>query len=323
MGLGKSLKKAAGKLGGGLLNVATFGLLGGSKGPANPYGAPDPSFLFNTSKLDYLKDTKPFDFLKDTSRYDFLKSPTPTNSYGANLVQNTKKFSDTYNDNFFNDLLGAIPTGPSSTDQVYSALDNERVQQLLEGIDVDTKKSIGSLKSDFADRGLSGPGMISDIEGNALAQAYGDADKRKAAARTEYMTKELDRIKQREQISDEARRDAYGARYGAGVQGALTDVASQNEALATQAQLEEARLGRDATKELGYADLVRQSLGDYADLISDRDSLFAQLLNQRELGAIGQATNLYNAGADRQIAGKEPSLFDKLLSRVNLNIGVQ
>jgi len=165
---------------------------------------------------------------------------------------------------------------------------------------------VGSTKMDFLDRGLAGPGMMSDIEANALATDRANADKLKAATRTEYAGKELDRLKAQE----EALRGAYGARYAAGV-----------DADTQAAQLAESGLARDLTRDVAAAELGLKGGLAYADAAAARDALYAQLLNARDLGAAGIQSSLFTSGEDRKLAGKEPSLFDKLLSRVSLNIG--
>lgn len=205
MGLGKSLKKVTK----GLTSIATGGLSnilgsGGSSGPANPYGAPN------------------LDFLKDMSLFDYLKKPIADK---ANPLGPT--------DQYFQDYLGAIEA-PSSTDAVRSEVEGDLMRQLLEGIDTDTKGDVGSLKLDFADRGLAGPGQISEMEATGLAQTYGDASKRKAGVRSQYALSELDRLTKRE----DAKRGAYQTRYGMG-----SDLYSQ-------------LLDLENARELGYADIL-------------------------------------------------------------------
>ena len=144
-------------------------------GTKNPFAPPDLSFLKN--KIDLTSGFKP--------------------------IKN--------NDALFNDLIGNI-NAPSSVDQVQSQVDSDRMKQLLEGIGIDEKNVVGGTKSDFLDRGLGGPGQISDIEANALAQNRYDANRLRSGARTEFANSELGRLKARE----EAARGAYGARYEAG-----------------------------------------------------------------------------------------------------------
>lgn len=342
MGLGSSFKKAIGKVAKVVAPMTAFTTdlfnSGKSSGPANPYSAPNLKFLQDTSKLDFLKDPSRYNYLKDPSEYQFLLNNTPTNQYAANLPNNLSTFSNTYTDPgdntdaYFSDLLGSIGQGPTSTDQVYNELDSDLMSQILQGIDVDTKKSVGSLKSDFADRGLSGPGMISDIEATGLAQAYGDADTRRASTRTDFATKQLDRIRQREAEQNAAKQAAYQARFGAGVQqgaqardiasrGAMTDVAAKNEALQNQAALEEQALGRKQQRELSYADLLRAGEQAYAQTSGSDADLWANLLNARDLGMAGQSTTLFNAGADRKLAGTTPSILESILRNVNIGIG--
>jgi len=288
MGLGKKLKKAVKSVSsGGLSNILGYG---GSAGPDNPYSTPDLSFLRDTSKLDFLKDPR-------------------SNPYVANLPSSMRTFAGSYrppedtSDTLFNDLLGAVPEGPTSSDAIYKEMDSERLAQMLEGIDIDTKGTVGSLKSDFADRGLSGPGMLSDIESVGLAQAYGDAGRTKAGARSEFATKELDRIRAREEADRDAKRRAYEARYGAGIargtqerdiasRGALSDAASFNELL-----------------------------GEQASLSSGQQNLFAQLLNARDLGYAGQTTGAYGDAEERRNKYAQPGYLDSILRNIRIGVG--
>jgi hypothetical protein len=317
-----------------LLKGVKGDLTKGTPGPENPYAALPNGFLGDSRALDFLKDTSKFDFLKDNNDLNFLKSPGPSNRYTSNLPSSMKSFASSYvkptgsSDSLFQELLGQI-NAPSSSDDVRREVEGDRMRQLLEGTDIDTRNSIGSLKSDFADRGLSAPGVISDIEGSALAQAYGDADRTKAATRSEYALKELDRMKAKE----DAVREAYGARYGAGVasdaadksiaaQGALSDSGAYNEALLKQADLNESEIGRNMTREMTLASLLGDRKKSYADLLSGKDDLFAQLLNARDLGMAGINAGNFNAGEERKYKYAEPSFFDKMLDKVNFGISI-
>lgn len=120
-------------------------------------------------------------------------------------------------------------------------------EQLLSGIDRDTNKAVGSLKMDFADRGLSGPGQMSDIEGVGLAQARGEGDRAKVTGR------------------------------------------------------------------LGIAKMLSDAMGERYTNAAGTDKLIAQLLS-------GGVTNDLAREEMRQ-KYKEPSLFDKLLDKVNFNFG--
>ncbi len=292
MGFGKTLKK----IGKAAINpITAFQGNGASAGTPNPYGPVDLSFLNDTSKLDFLKD--PNTFKVDPSKYSFLTNPSST-------------FASTYkgpnygrSDSIYNDLLGVV-NAPSSVDQVRSGIDSETMKNLLSGIDQDTAKSVGSLKSDFLDRGLSGPGMASDIEGNALAEAYGLGDKNKSTARLDYAGKELDRLK----AAEDARRAAATARYETA--GAQDTQENQTRAAGAQADV----AGRQA-RDLSYADILKGG----SDNSSQALQLLAQLINQRDLGKAGQATSLFNAGQQNQAATKTPSYLDSILRNIQVS----
>lgn len=73
------------------------------------------------------------------------------------------------------------------------ATDTDYMKILLGDIDTDTAGAVGGLKSDFLDRGLGGPGQISDIEANALGGARTNALKEKNRTRLEFTNTNLDR----------------------------------------------------------------------------------------------------------------------------------
>ena len=139
---------------------------GGSKG----YVAPD---------LSFLKDTSGFKYLLDPSQEGYFSGDAET---------------------LFNDYLKSV-TSPES----YGA-ENDYLKQLYEDIDLQTNQALGGAKSDYLDRGLGGPGQMSDIESIGLAQVRGEGQKLKKNAATQLA---LDRAKR---LSD-----AYSTRYGAGV----------------------------------------------------------------------------------------------------------
>jgi len=335
--MGFSLKKTLGSV------------IGGKSGPSNPYSSVDTSFLNSTAGFDFLKDPNSYNFLKNPGQYDFLKDPSApitagTNRFAEGLPESVKTFAGTYkaptrtSTGAFQDYLGAIDA-PSSVDDVQREIDSGMLSQLLGDVDTDTRNSIGSLKSDFADRGLSGPGMISDIEGNALAQAYSDAGKTKANLRGEYAGKELERLKAKEL----AKREAYGTRYGTeagfdsqdqqiAAQGALSDASSFNEMLRTRASLGDSEAARilqasstgsaqELQRKLGYAGFLQGEDEQYADALTEGQKLFAQLLNARDLGKVGVQAGLFNAGADREIAGRRPGATETLLGNTRISLG--
>lgn len=309
--------KSVSKAGSGVLKSYSGGLssllgIGGTPGPENPYGKPDLSYLNDTSKLDFLKNPDMYKSLLDTSGYDFLKKTSaPVKSFASTYQKPTGS-----SDLAFNDLMGNI-NAPSSVDAVNGELDNDRLKQLMEGIDIDTRNTVGSLKSDFADRGLGGPGMISDMEGNALAQAYGDANRTRAGARTELAQKELERLKARE----DAARTAYGSRYSnkaaedtqdrsIAAQGAITDIGS-----------EEAAANRTNQNGLTFASLLDSGKKAYADSTGAASNLFAQLLNARDLGAAGINSTNYNNAVENQYKYAKPGILETLLGNTKINLG--
>lgn len=312
---------------------------GSKPGPQNPYPRPDLAYLGDTSKLDYLKDPSKYNYLKDATPYDFLKTPSTANTYGANLPSSVKTFSDTYkapgyskSDSLYSDLLSSTQ-GPSSVDQVREQLNNEQLSQLLSGVDTDTKNSIGSLKSDFADRGLGGPGQISDIEGNALAQAYGTGDKTKAAARTALEQSSLDLQKNRENQAIAARTAAASAGQAEDTQansiaatGAQGDVNNYLQALIAQlggqVTAGEGAANRTNTNNLSYADLLKSGNQAYAGAQQSNDALFAQLLNARDLGAAGINSSNYNTGTQQQYQYAQPGYLDSLLRNIQLSVPI-
>lgn len=326
-----------------LSSLTTKFLSGGSKGgPPNPYSKPDLAYLADTSKLDYLKNPGAFNFLKDAKQFDFLKQPTAPNKYGANLPNNYKTVASNYNapgregsQAIFDQLLGTIGK-PSSVDQVRSQVEGQQLQDLLDSINTDTKNSVGSLKSDFADRGLGGPGMISDIEGNALAQAYATGDKTRAGARGEFLNKQLDRAKTQELSDQTARQNAYNTRYGSEVNAenqniansldvAKSDVGSYNQMLDElfkgQITAGEGNADRNSRNMLSYADILRSGNQSYADKLSGGNDLFAQLLNARDLGAAGINSTNYNTGVDAQYKYEKPSFLDSFIRNSGITLG--
>ena len=192
-------------------------------------------------------------------------------SVAGSLPSKGYKFSDLYKpqgstaDNYFKDYLGAI-NAPSSVDAVRSSLENELLQQTYQDIDQSTNQDVARLKSDFLDRGLGGPGQISDIEGNALAQSYGAGTKAKTGARLNLSLAELERQKGREL----AQTEAYGKRYDVGAReaeqgrtiaagGATTDTQMLNELLGLeykggQSAQDRALQARETVAKLGSAE---------------------------------------------------------------------
>jgi hypothetical protein len=304
--------------------------LGGSSGPSNPVPLPDLSYLRKSNNLNFLRQPTAQNLL-NPGQYSFLKGGA-TNPYSNDLTDNAPSFADTYraprarSGLDFNQLLGAIDA-PSSVDEVQSGVDSDRMKQLLAGIDTDTTNSVGSLKSDYLDRGLGGPGMISDIEANALAQARTGGDKAKAAARSDFATKELDRLKARET----AQQAAYGKKYDTSVardtqatdiasKGALQDSSIYGQLLGEQGNLASEDLNRGNQRTLSLADILKSNNQTYSTLNNSNSQLLAQLLNARDLGYATDQADLFNAGANRQAAGTRNGILDNILRNVQVNV---
>lgn len=290
---------------------------------ASTTGNPAIDRLYDMKPFDYLKDTSLYAPLKDTSKYSFLKSAD--NGLGdssfLDVLKNPTAIDRSKQNTAFDSLISSIDA-PSSVDDVRGELDNERLGNLLTGIDIDTKGTLGGLKADYADRGLGGPGMISDIEANALAQARGDSDRRKSDARLSLATAELDRLKARE----DARRAAYASRYQTEAASDTQDANTKNSMLSSWASLLDSRQKAEASNKLsrdvGYADLLKSADENYVSSVADANKLWAELLNQRQIAATGQAVNSQQFADEFAQKYKDPGLFDKLLDKINIGIGI-
>jgi len=187
------------------------------------------------------------------------------------------------------------------------------------------------LKSDFADRGLGGPGMGSDIEFNALAQAYGDGDKNKADARNTLAQGELDRLKAKEQ----AKQMAYGQRYATtasadandkaiAAAGTTNDVNTYNatslDALKAKLAAEDAAAGRTQQNQLNFANLLQGGKSTAANNINSNNALFAQLLNARDLGAAGINSSNYNTAQGQKYQYAKPGILQTLLNNTSISL---
>jgi len=130
-----------------------------------------------------------------------------------------KGFQDYYkpptdtSENQFQDLIKTIGA-PSSVDEAKKAAETEQLKQMLTDIGRQTDTSVANTKMDFLDRGMAGPGQMSDIEAVGLAQARGSGEEAMNRARLTAYQSELDRQKARETNVAEA----YKTRYGAGVE---------------------------------------------------------------------------------------------------------
>jgi len=143
--------------------------IGAKPGPDNPYSPADWSRLFDNSKFEYLKDYAP-------------KAYAPVKAESEKLFQ---------------DYLGGIKSGYSTEDA--------QLQSMLRDIGRETENSVASSKMDFLDRGLGGPGQMSDIEAIALAQTRGQGQELGDAAR-------LNVLSGREKTLS----DAFAKRYATG-----------------------------------------------------------------------------------------------------------
>lgn len=169
-------------------------------------------------------------------------------------------------DKYFDELMANI-SAPSSVDEVQRGVESDLMKQLLADIDRDTEGEMANLKLDFLDRGLGGPGQMSDIEGIALAQAGAEGGRKKASARSNYALAELGRIKARE----EAARQALGGRYQAGLtrESQVLGTRNQRDLALAQAllQLEIERLSRKAGKYQPGSVSGGSGGGDWMDLL--------------------------------------------------------
>jgi hypothetical protein len=156
-------------------------LLGTGK-ETNPYNAPN---------IDFLRDpTTPVD-------YSGLKNPV-SSDFGAPAKS------------YFNSYIGAI-NAPSSVDAVRSGMNTEQMNNLISGVQRDTKQKFGSELSDYFGRGLIEPGVgaSSDIASNGLAQTAAEGARTAADVRLQYGLSDLERQAQREAEA----RNAYGMQY--------------------------------------------------------------------------------------------------------------
>jgi hypothetical protein len=154
----------------------------------------------------------------------------PAGNPGSALVNTAKGnnllFADRYtapanpSDKFFQDYLTSL-TGPSSSEDALKSVEGQGLEQLLAEIDRETAGQVGSAKLDFLDRGISGPGQVSDIEANAIAQLKTGGARNKAAARTSVLTSQLGRQAEKEK----AKSAALGLRY---TTGAAADIAGRD-----------------------------------------------------------------------------------------------
>lgn len=235
-------------------------------------------------------------------------------------------------DTMFQNLISSIGA-PSSVDAVQKQLDNQKLEQLLSQIDLQTNQDLASTKLDFLDRGIGGPGQISDIEANALAQVRSGAARTKAGARTTLQQSELDRQKQKEQALQAAlmqgftsgvQKDIAGQNVAA--TGAASDVQALNNLLSTQytttASAGESAADRALKSGLGYAGLRQGNTGQllqyllgsagleqknqqfYDELMANIENNAAERINKQDLAYLGIPDNMPNyLNAFAKIAG--------------------
>src|SRR3990167_224823 len=131
------------------------------------YQPGDYSYLFTGEKpVDYTSRLKPFT--------DFYKPPEDTSAA------------------MFAELLKSIEA-PSSVEEVQRQIESEALKRNLEDIERGTKESVASSRLDFLDRGIGGPGQMSDIEANALAQLQTGGARTKAGSKTSVLLTQLGR----------------------------------------------------------------------------------------------------------------------------------
>ena len=232
--------------------------------------------------------------LGGSSNYDFLLNPGQGGGIGGGSfmpgnVGGPVAPSSRYNapsgvgDQYFQDYLKTIGA-PSSVDQVQKSLETDLLNQTLQGIDEQTAQDIGSSKMDYLDRGLGGPGQISDIEANALAQIRSGGAKTKAGARTQLGMAEIGRQKARE----EALRGAYGQRYAAGTAQDQAEKDLRYKLLGLDVGAEQGEAERGLKRQLTGAELGLSGQKTFAELSSNErintiNNLFKKLLQKEEL----------------------------------------
>lgn len=300
MGLGKTIKKATGKVSGavkkavknpltyinpltyaGTIGLKDLGVLDyGASQPNNPYSPGDWNRLFDNSKFDYLKDAT-------------AKAYDPAISESNQLFDqyiNSIKSQGPVGESQFQDYISNI-NAPSSVDEARRSVENEQYQNALRDIGRQTESAIGSSKLDYQDRGLGGPGQMSDIEAVGLAQLRGQGAENEANARLSLYQQELDRLKARE----EAARSAYGSRYQTGV---ASDM-SKNQAL-QNAYGQKASVGTSLQSQKAGSDL-------------DIKKYIADLISGRETSAVAGKTGQYSDAENRKYQYQKPSYFDQFM----------
>lgn len=199
------------------------------------------------------------DYETPANMYDFLKKPIEPNAGPASFADRYKAPTDT-SSGLFDQLLGSINS--------QSGANSDITKQLLDQIDQETAGQVGSLKSDFLDRGLGGPGQISDIEAAGLGDLRAGAVKAKTGAKLNLAKQNADALA-----------SAYGSRYTAG-----TSADAANKALYGQGALQDAQLS---------ADLLKTNQGEQ----NKRDVALAQILQQQEIERLARKSGKYTSYA--------------------------
>ena len=220
--------------------------------------------------------------LQNTGQYDFLKTG-PELTDKATLASSLYKPTTGKADAAFSDFLGKLE-GPSSVDAMRSEIEGQKMQALLEQIDLDTAGAAGKVRTAALDSGWGGAGMGSDIESVGLGRAYGEGARAQAEARTNYATSELDRQAQREK----ALAEAMGLRYTTTAAGD-----TQDKSIA-------------ASMASSDASSLNSLLSTEASLGNDRDLSLADILSGNARISAATLANLFNSGAEREIAGRKP-----------------
>ena len=339
----KKVKNVASGLVGGLLGA------GGrpeQAGPANPFAPPDLDKLLSNKNL--FGEGGQFAFLNQTPGVNTALAgfqPGVNTALDAQIPGLTGRgatFADMFQetesqlDPLFQDLLGSI-NAPSSIEEVQRQIEEGQLEQVLDAIGREGEQELAATRGELAERGLSGPGQMSDIEANALAQIRTGTGRTKAGARTDISRAQIERLRDREK----AKRDAFGRRFDIGAQreaqllglsgqGALTDVSNLNQLLGLEFQgglqrdiarsgVEES--GLDRSLQLALAQSGVQESGLARDL--QRQLAKAGILQERDITKAKTLADLFTGGASREIAGRkprEPGFLENLLGNLNVNV---
>ena len=227
--------------------------------------------------------------LLDPSKFDFLRNlggpkTLPSSGY---TFSNLYKPGAAASEGNFQDLIKSIG-GQGNINDLQSLLEQPYIKNVMSQIDTGTNQALGAAKSDFADRGLLGPGQTSDIVENALAAIRGAGANTKAGYQYQLGTNALQRDTELQKLLA----GAYGSRYTSGQdiasRGALADVGTLNDLLKT-----------------GYTTGVQGNI-DYANILNQNQSDYYKQL----LDSIFKTKGIESG--DRQF-------FDKLASTADQN----